>query len=128
MAQKYAFFYGNPLYRIVFLLPLETKHIIITTHITPFNYLTMNKTELIAKAAESAGLSKVDAKKAIEAAIDAVKASLAAGEKVQIPGIITLSVAERPARTGKAFGKTVEIAAKKVVKIKAGSELEAAVK
>ncbi len=90
----------------------------------------MNKTELVAKVAEGAGLSKVDAKKAIEAAIDAVKASLKKGDKVQIPGIITLSVAKRPARTGKnpRTGEVIKIAAKKVVKAKAGSELEAVVK
>lgn len=90
----------------------------------------MNKTELIAKVAEVAGLSKVDAKKAIEAAIEATKAALKAGEKVQIPGVITLSVADRAARTGKnpRTGEQITIPAKKQVKIKAGSELEAAVK
>lgn len=90
----------------------------------------MNKTELIAKVAEVAGLSKVDSKKAIEAAIEATKAALKAGEKVQIPGVITLSVAERSARTGKnpRTGEQIVIPAKKQVKIKAGSELEAAIK
>ncbi|MDD7304704.1 MAG: HU family DNA-binding protein [Bacteroidaceae bacterium] len=90
----------------------------------------MNKTELIAKVAEVAGLSKVDSKKAIEAAIEATKAALKAGEKVQIPGVITLSVAERAARTGKnpRTGEQIVIPAKKQVKIKAGSELEAAIK
>ncbi len=90
----------------------------------------MNKTELVAKVAEVAGLSKVDAKKAIEAAIEAVKASLKAGEKVQIPGVITLSVGERSARQGKnpRTGEIITIPAKKIVKIKAGSELEAVVK
>ena len=53
----------------------------------------MNKTELVAKVAEGAGLSKVDAKKAIEAAVESVKAALKKGEKVQIPGVITLAVA-----------------------------------
>lgn len=90
----------------------------------------MNKTELIAKVAEVAGLSKVDSKKAIEAAIEAVKASLKAGEKVQIPGIITMDVTERGERTGKnpRTGETFAIPAKKVIKIKAGSELNAVVK
>ncbi|MCD7722134.1 MAG: HU family DNA-binding protein [Prevotellaceae bacterium] len=90
----------------------------------------MNKTEIIAKAAESAGLSKADTKKAIEAAVACVKEALANGEKVQIPGVITLTVASRPERTGKnpANGQTITIPAKKVVKAKAGSELTAAVK
>lgn len=90
----------------------------------------MNKTELIAKVAEVAGLSKVDSKKAIEAAVEAVKGALKAGDKVQIPGIITLSVGERCARTGKnpRTGEVIKIPAKKVIKLKAGSELEAAIK
>ncbi len=90
----------------------------------------MNKTELVAKVAELAGLSKVDSKKAIEAAIEAVKAALKDGEKVQIPGVITLSVGERSARQGKnpRTGEIITIEAKKVIKIKAGSELEAVVK
>ncbi len=90
----------------------------------------MNKTELIAKVAEIAGLSKVDSKKAIEAAIEAVKAALKEGDKVQIPGIITLDVAERGERTGKnpRTGEVLTIPAKKVIKIKAGSELAAVVK
>ncbi len=89
----------------------------------------MNKTELIAKIAEGAGLTKVDAKKALEAAIDATIAALKAGDKVQIPGIITLSVEKREARKGinPRTKETITIAAKKIVKVKAGSELAAAV-
>lgn len=89
----------------------------------------MNKTELIAKIAETAGLSKVDAKKAVDAAIEATKEALKAGEKVQIPGIVTLSAETRAARQGKnpATGAVITIPAKKVVKIKAGAELSAAV-
>ena len=90
----------------------------------------MNKTELIAKVAEGTGLSKVDAKKAIDAAIEAAKAALKKGDKVQIPGIITLSVEKRGARKGinPATKKAITIPAKKVVKAKAGSELAAVVK
>lgn len=89
----------------------------------------MNKTELIAKVAETAGLSKTDAKKALDAAIEATKAALKAGEKVQIPGIVTLSVENRAARQGKnpATGAVITIPAKKVVKVKAGAELAAAI-
>ncbi len=90
----------------------------------------MNKTDLIAKIAEGAGLSKVDAKKAVDAAIAAVKAALKKGDKVQVPGILTLSVEKRAARNGvnPATGKAIKIAAKKVVKAKAGKELADAVK
>ena len=90
----------------------------------------MNKTELIAKVAEVACLSKVDAKKAVDAAVEAVKGALKAGDKVQIPGVITLSVEKRAARQGinPATKKPITIPAKNVVKVKAGSELAAAVK
>lgn len=90
----------------------------------------MNKTELIAKIAESANLSKADAKKALDAAIEATVEALKAGDKVQIPGVMTLSVDERAARKGinPATKQAITIPAKKVVKVKVGTELAAAVK
>jgi DNA-binding protein HU-beta len=90
----------------------------------------MNKTELIAKIAEGAGLSKVDAKKALDAAVEATVAALKKGEKVQVPGIITLAVEKRDARKGinPATKQAITIPAKKVVKVKVGSELAEAVK
>lgn len=90
----------------------------------------MNKTELIAKIAEGAGLTKVDAKKALDAAIEATAEALKAGDKVQIPGILTLSVEERGERKGinPATKQAITIPAKKVVKAKVGSELAAVVK
>ena len=90
----------------------------------------MNKTELIAQIAEGAGLCKVDAKKALDAAIEATVAALKKGDKVQIPGIITLAVEERAARKGinPATKEKIEIAAKKVIKFKAGAELANEVK
>ena len=44
----------------------------------------MNKTELVAKIAEGAGMSKVDAKKALEATLDAITEALTKGDKVQL--------------------------------------------
>ena len=85
----------------------------------------MNKTELIAKIAETAGLSKVDAKKALDAAVEAVKDALVAGDKVQLVGFGTFAVKEQPAREGinPATKAKIKIAAKKVAKFKAGAEL-----
>ena len=79
----------------------------------------MNKTDLIA---EGAGLSKVDAKKALEAITGAVKA----GDKVALIGFGTFSVAERAARKGinVLTKKTINIPAKKVVKFKASADLK----
>ena len=89
----------------------------------------MNKTELIAKIAETAGLSKVDAKKALDAAVEAVKDALVAGDKVQLVGFGTFAVKEQPAREGinPATKAKIKIAAKKVAKFKAGAELAEAV-
>ena len=90
----------------------------------------MNKTELIAKIAETAGLSKVDAKKALDAAVEAVKDALVAGDKGQLVGFGTFAVKEQPAREGinPATKAKIKIAAKKVAKFKAGAELAEAVK
>lgn len=85
----------------------------------------MNKTELIEAIAAGAGLSKADAKKALDATVAAVKDTLVKGDKIQLVGFGTFSVAERPAREGRnpSTGATITIPAKKVAKFKAGAEL-----
>ena len=88
----------------------------------------MNKTELIDKIAEGAGLTKADAKKALEATTAAIKDALVAGDKVALIGFGTFSVNERPAREGinPATMQKITIAAKKVAKFKAGADLDEA--
>lgn len=85
----------------------------------------MNKTELIEKIAEGSGLAKTDAKKALEATLEALKGALVAGDKIALVGFGTFSVSERPAREGinPATKEKIQIAAKKVAKFKAGAEL-----
>ena len=85
----------------------------------------MNKTELVEKIAEGADLSKVDAKKALDATIAAIKDALVEGEKIALVGFGTFSVSERPAREGinPANGQKITIAAKKIAKFKAGADL-----
>ena len=61
----------------------------------------MNKTELIASEAQSAGLTKKDTDRVISAAIDAITAALVQGEKVQISGFGTFETKEREARVGR---------------------------
>ena len=61
----------------------------------------MNKTELIAAAAQSAGLTKKDTERVLNAAIDAITASLANGDKVQLSGFGTFEVKDREARIGR---------------------------
>ena len=85
----------------------------------------MNKTELVAKIAEGAGMSKVDAKKALDATLEAITGAVKKSEKVVLVGFGTFDVTERKARKGinPATKKAIKIPAKKVVKFKAGKEL-----
>lgn len=89
----------------------------------------MNKTELVAAIAAKAGLSKVDAKKALDAYVESITEALKAGDKVALVGFGTYSVSERGARTGinPQTKQSITIAAKKVAKFKPGAELNAAV-
>ncbi|MBP3829877.1 MAG: HU family DNA-binding protein [Bacteroidaceae bacterium] len=89
----------------------------------------MNKTDLTNAIAAKAGLTKVDAKKALDATIAAITEALKAGEKVALIGFGTFAVNERLARQGvnPQTGKAIEIAAKKQAKFKAGAELDAAI-
>ena len=90
----------------------------------------MNKTELVNAIAEKAQLSKADAKKALDAAIEAIGEALEKDDKVALIGFGTFEVSEKPARQGinPRTKETIEIAARKVVKFKAGAELTAKVK
>jgi DNA-binding protein HU-beta len=90
----------------------------------------MNKTELIANMAESAGISKAAADRALLGFLEAVTDGLQNGERVTLIGFGTFSVSERSARTGRnpQTGKAIEIPAKTVVKFKPGKKLADAVK
>ena len=86
----------------------------------------MNKTQLVAKIAEGAGLSKVDANKALEATLNAITDAVKGGDKVALIGFGTFSVTKRAARKGinVITKKAINIPAKKVVKFKAGVDLK----
>jgi DNA-binding protein HU-beta len=90
----------------------------------------MNKSELLSAIASESGLSKVDAKKALDAFISTVSSALQKDDKVVLVGFGTFSVAKRSARTGinPATQKSIQIPAKKVAKFKAGSELAESIK
>ncbi len=85
----------------------------------------MNKSELVSAIAAKAGLSKVDAKKALDATVEAISEALKAGDKVALVGFGTFSVVERGAREGinPLTKQKITIAAKKSAKFKAGAEL-----
>ena len=90
----------------------------------------MNKADLINSIASSAGLTKADSKKALDAFIASTTASLKKGNRVALVGFGSFSVAQRSKRTGRnpQTGKEITIPAKKVVKFKAGTELAGVVK
>lgn len=90
----------------------------------------MNKTEFINAVAAQAGLSKVDGKKAVEAALQTVSAEMKKGGKVSILGFGSFSVVEKAARKGinPKTKQSIQIPARKVVKFKAGAELAQVVK
>ncbi len=85
----------------------------------------MNKSELIDGMAEHAGITKAAAKKALESFLGNVEGTLKKGGRVSLVGFGSWSVSKRNAREGRnpQTGKTIQIAAKNVVKFKAGSEL-----
>ncbi len=89
------------------------------------NLINMNKAELIDAIAADAGLSKADAKRALDGFITATTKALKKGDSVALVGFGSFKVAKRAARKGRnpQTGKEIKIAAKKVVKFKAGAEL-----
>ncbi len=90
----------------------------------------MNKAELIDAMAAGAGLSKADAKKALDAFVSSTTDALKKGERVALVGFGSFSVSTRSARKGRnpQTGKEINIPAKKVVKFKTGADLSKGVK
>ncbi len=90
----------------------------------------MNKTQLVDAIAAEAKLTKVDAKKALEAFVSVTGKTLKKGDKIALVGFGSFSVVAKPARTGRnpRTGAAIKIAAKKVVKFKAGADLTKSVK
>ena len=86
----------------------------------------MNKTELIAIAAEHSGMTKKDTERCLNAAIDAMTAALVKGEKVQLSGFGTFETKTREARVGRnpRTKEAVEIAATRVPAFKASKALK----
>ena len=89
----------------------------------------MNKNDLIAAVADSSGLTKADAGRAVDAVFSSIEGSLKSGGEVRIVGFGTFSVAHRAATTGRnpRTGEAIQIAASKQPKFKAGAPLKDAV-
>ena len=85
----------------------------------------MNKSDLVSKIADDAGITKAQANGALDSFVETVTKTLKKGDKVTLVGFGTFSVTKRAARNGRnpQTGATIKIKAKKVAKFKAGKEL-----
>ena len=89
----------------------------------------MNKNDLIAAVADSAGLSKADSARAVDSVFDTISGSLSGGTEVRLVGFGTFSVANRAASKGRnpRTNEPIDIPAAKQPKFKAGKALKDAV-
>ena len=89
----------------------------------------MNKAEFIDAIAAKAGLSKKDAKGAVDAVLETITESLVKKDTVSFIGFGTFTTADRAARTAKVPGtdRTVDVPATTVAKFKVGKALKEAV-
>lgn len=86
----------------------------------------MNKNDLISSVADSSGLSRGDATKAVEGVFEAISGALKSGDEVRLVGFGTFSVAKRKASTGRnpRTGEPMQIKASSQPKFKAGKGLK----
>ena len=89
----------------------------------------MKKAEMVSKLAESTGMTKKDAQKALAGVLNIISNELKAGGTVTLTGFGTFSVAERKARTGRnpQTGQPIDIPAARVPRFKAGKVLKESV-
>ena len=89
----------------------------------------MNKNDLISSVAESSGLTKAAAGRAVDGVFDSIASALSSGDDVRIVGFGSFSVANRAASTGRnpRTGEEIQIPASKQPKFKAGAPLKSAV-
>lgn len=85
----------------------------------------MNKQEMIDAMASDAGISKTEAKKALDSFVDNTTTCLKKGDRLSLIGFGSFSVSRRAARKGRnpQTGQEITIKAKNVVKFKPGSGL-----
>ncbi|HHH14159.1 MAG TPA: HU family DNA-binding protein [candidate division WWE3 bacterium] len=90
----------------------------------------MTKTQLVAAVAQSAGLTKAEAQRVVEAVFASVRDALARGDRVTITGFGTFEVRNRKARTGRnpQTGEAIQIPAQRIAAFRAGKSLKDAVR
>jgi DNA-binding protein HU-beta len=91
--------------------------------------MAKNRSELVAEVAEKAGTTNAAVNGVLDALFQVFEESVSAGEKITIPGWLSVERTDRAARTGRnpQTGETIEIPAGHGVKLTAGSKLKAAV-
>ena len=89
----------------------------------------MKKKELIDAISKKSGLAKNESETALNAVFSCISDLLANGDSIVLPGVLSLSVKERAARTGRnpSTGQPINIAASKIVSFKTGSKLKEAI-
>ncbi|ACL42423.1 histone family protein DNA-binding protein (plasmid) [Pseudarthrobacter chlorophenolicus A6] len=91
--------------------------------------MAVNRAQLVDQVAEKSGATKADVNRILDGMFEVFETSVAAGEKITIPGWLAVERTDRAARTGRnpQTGESIEIAAGHSVKLTAGSKLKAAI-
>lgn len=91
--------------------------------------MAINRGQLVDQVAEKSGATKTDVNRILDGMFEVFETSVAAGEKITIPGWLAVERTDRAARTGRnpQTGESIEIAAGHGVKLTAGSKLKAAI-
>jgi DNA-binding protein HU-beta len=89
----------------------------------------MTLEQLTDHLSEQLSISKVQAHEAVHVLTKQIVQTLAAGDRVSLPGLGSLSVGVRKARTGRnpRTGETIHIPERKVVKFSASSQLNSTI-
>ncbi len=90
----------------------------------------MNRTEVVSAVAQQSGVSQKDVDAVLKSFVDVVTETVSSGDKVTLPGFLTVERVERAARSGRnpRTGEALEIPAGHAVKVSAGATLKNAVK
>jgi len=86
----------------------------------------VNKNDLVAAVADSAGLSKADATKAVDSVFDTITDALKQGDEIRLVGFGTFAVTDRAATEGRnpRTGEKIAIPASRQPKFKPGKGLK----
>jgi DNA-binding protein HU-beta len=92
--------------------------------------MSLNKSELVAAIAADTGESQAAVNRVVDSFFEVISKTIVKGDKVTIPGWLSVEKGHRKARQGRnpQTGETIQIKASNTVKVSAGSKLKAAVK